>query len=191
MRLKDEMERLEKATIKETEERKESPTIRRKEEEEHKETSAMHLTEEEEHQEKLAILLKDAMARLQKEVMTLKEANERLETITMRLEEADRRQTNLFLFLNELRKHRDQANLKIPLSACTLHQMLIANKIYNAPEWYVLSLSKIHCCHTNYEGMTSSKWSENINVMEISKIGMLIIILYLSVKISIESKRYH
>jgi hypothetical protein len=42
-------ERLEKTTMKETEELKESPTICLKEEEEHRETSAMHLKKEEEH----------------------------------------------------------------------------------------------------------------------------------------------
>jgi hypothetical protein len=188
MRLKDVMERLEKAS---REELKESPTIRLKEEGEHRETLAMHLKNEEEHEQKLAMHLKDAIARLQKEVMSLKETDERLETITMRLEEAGRRQTNLFLFLNELWQHRDKENLEIPLSACTLHQMLIANKINHAPERNVLSTSKSRCGQTKYQKMTSNKWTENINVTEISRIGMLMIIIYFLLKINTVLKRYY
>jgi hypothetical protein len=177
--------------MKEAEELKESPIICLKEEGEHRETLAMHLKNEEEHKQKLAMHLNDAIACLQKEVMNLKETYTRLETITMRLEEVGRRQTNLFLFLNELWQHRDKENLEIPLSACILRQMLIADKIYHAPERNVLSTSKSPCGHTKYEKLTSNKWTENINVMEISRIGMLMIIIYFLLKINTVLKRYY
>jgi hypothetical protein len=135
--------------------------------------------------------LNDAIARLQKDVMSLKETEKRLETKTMRLEEAGRRQTNLFLFLNELWQHRDKENLEIPLSACKLRQILFANKINHAPECNVLSVPKSRCGHTKYEEMTSSKWTENINVMEITRIGMLMIIIYFMLKMNAALKRYH